>query len=43
MKRLETGEPVQYVLGEASFLGRTFEVNSAVLIPVPKQKSCVAG
>ncbi|MDO4715436.1 MAG: peptide chain release factor N(5)-glutamine methyltransferase [Bacteroidales bacterium] len=31
--RLANNEPVQYVLGEADFMGRTFVVNKGVLIP----------
>lgn len=36
MLRLEQGEPVQYVVGETSFGGRSFHVKPGVLIPRPE-------
>ncbi len=36
MIRLREGEPVQYVLGEADFCGRTYRVAPGVLIPRPE-------
>lgn len=36
IRRLEEGEPVQYVVGEVEFLGCRIKVNSSVLIPRPE-------
>ena len=35
VERLQRKEPVQYILGEAEFCGRRFEVAPGVLVPRP--------
>lgn len=42
LQRMEQGEPVQYVLGEADFCGRAFHVEPGVLIPRIETEELIA-
>ena len=41
LSRLKKNEPIQYILGEVSFFGRPFKVNSNVHVPRPETETMV--